>query len=246
MLSGQLTGDAPLDTAVSRAVLRRVSDGSLPETLQIGTPHRVIAFGKHDALADNFDRAVGIAGSHGYEPTIRIAGGRAVVFHEHVVRFAWTVPSPNPVGGMQERFVEVAQLVVGTLESFGIEGIMGELPDEYCPGRYSVHIPGVGKVMGSGQRLARRASQIAGLIVVRDSDAIIEVLQPVYAALGLRMDASVTGCLASVVDVETEAVASRFTERIARGRPVTYSGVEAGTMALARELRLDHVPRVLA
>ena len=92
LVAGQLTGDAPLDTAVSRSILLEVTEGSLGETIQVGTPHRVMAFGKHDTLTDGFPEAVELARSHGYDPTVRIAGGRAVVFSPTIVRFAWTLP----------------------------------------------------------------------------------------------------------------------------------------------------------
>ncbi|MDK1011282.1 MAG: hypothetical protein QGM48_09465 [Actinomycetota bacterium] len=250
VISGQLTGDAPLDTAVSRAILKQVSDGSLPETLQVGRPGRAVAFGKQDVLTPGFDRATQVALDCGYTPTIRIAGGHAIVFHEHTIRFTWTVPSQDPVKHMHRRFGVVAQHVVDTLESLGADAVIGELPGEYCPGRYSVYVAGSAntpkKVMGSGQRLARKASQLAGVIVVRDADAVNRVLRPVYAALGLDMDPSVTGCIADVVEVDTDAVASRLACQIADGRGVVQVEIEPTTETIARRLRNDHDPCAFA
>lgn len=246
IITGELTGTAPLDTAVSRAILRRVSMGELPETLQVGMPHRVVAFGRHDVLTDGFDDAVGIAVVNGFDPTIRIAGGRAVVFHPRTVRFAWTVPTADPTAGMHERFSTVADHVVAALASFGIAAAVGELEREYCPGRYSVHINGARKVMGSGQRLARRAAQVAGMIVVGDAETVNDVLEPIYGALGLDVDPSRTGAVADVLDVDAHAVASVFTRQFTNGRPCRQDRVDSTTMALARTFQPDHDPRELA
>ncbi len=246
VIDGNLTDDAPLDTAISRAILRKVSDGDLPETFQIGRPHKVVAFGRHDAITPGFRRAVSIVVRRGFDPTIRTAGGRAVVFHDDAIRFAWTVPTPDPVRTMQSRFELIADRVVDTLSSFDIEAVVGELPREYCPGKYSVSVPGTGKVMGSGQRLAPRAAQIAGVIVVKNAEAVNAVLEPVYDALGLDMDPAVTGSLSDVTNIDTSAVVDRFSQRIVRDRDSIDAGIGNETMALAREFRADHDPRILA
>lgn len=246
IVEGHLTADAPFDTAVSRAILQRVSDGDLLETLQIGRPHKVVAFGKHDAITPGFDAAVRIALNLGFDPTIRIAGGRAVVFHPDVIRFAWTVPSPDPVRDMRSRFELVATTVVDTLGYFEVGAAVGELELEYCPGRYSVSIPGAGKVMGSGQRLARRAAQIAGMIVVRDAALINVVLEPVYESLGLAMDPNMTASISDVTDLDAAAVMDQFSQLFACGRDRIDTGIDDDTYARAREFRDHHDPRILA
>ncbi len=246
IIRGGLTGSAALDTAVSRAILQRVSDGHLPETLQVGRPHRVVAFGKHDSLTVGFGQAVDIAAEHGFDPTVRIAGGRAVVFHPQIVRFAWTVPSLDPVSGMTNRFTAVADRAITALGSFGIQAVMGELQGEYCPGRYSVHMEGAGKVMGSGQRLTSRAAQVGGMIVVDNAAAINEVLTPVYTALGLAMDPTRTGAISDRLHVDADLVSEKFALLFAAGREPLIGHVDASTMDLAHDLEPQHDPRILA
>jgi lipoate-protein ligase A len=245
IVANQSTGSASLDTAVSRAVLQRVSESELPETLEIARPHRIVAFGKHDTLTNGFHDAVDIAIEHSFDPTIRIAGGRAVVFHPQTVRFAWTLPVADPVTNMHDRFRTVAARVVATLDSFDVDAAMGELEREYCPGTYSVYVEGTGKVMGSGQRLAKHAAQIAGMIVVRDAATVNKVLVPIYAALGLDMDPAVTGAVADVVDVDAEVFAERYVERFTMGRESIRTEVDDATMALAHKLQPAHDPRVV-
>lgn len=246
VISGQLSGDAPLDTAVSRAILLQVSDGDLPETLQVGTPHRVVAFGKHDTLSDGFGAAIGIATDHGYDPTIRIAGGRAVVFSPTIIRFAWTVPQDNPANTMRARFNALANAVVQCLASFNVRGSIGEVPNEYCAGEYSVHIRGHRKVMGVGQRLTRSGAQVGGMIVVSDPDDINKVLVPIYQALGVPIDPTATGSIADDRVESPDDVAEAFTAQIAAGRRTLDVDVSEATMAMATSLRGDHVPSAVA
>jgi lipoate-protein ligase A len=246
VIRGQLTGDAPLDAAVSRAILQHVTSGDLPETLQVGTPHHVMAFGKRDTLADGFGEAVAIAASHGYDPTVRIAGGRAVVFSPTIIRFAWTVRVEEPAKTMHDRFRALAEAAVRSLAEFGVRGTIGETPDEYCAGEYSVHILGHRKVMGVGQRLSRSAAQIGGMIVVSDPDDINDVLVPVYEALGVSIDPTATGSVADDAEVDAVALAGAFVDEIAAGRPTVEDNVVPVTLDLAHSIRMDHVPSILA
>ena len=242
--TGQLTGDAPLDTAVSRAILLEVTEGSLGETIQVGTPHRVMAFGKHDTLSEGFGDAVSIAEDHGYDPTVRIAGGRAVVFSPTIVRFSWTLPVRDPAASMHQRFRTLSDAVLRALAAHGAtDAAVGEIPLEYCAGEYSVNILGSRKVMGVGQRLTRSAAQVGGMIVVSDPDDINEVLVPVYEALGVPLDPGATGSLADSIDVTPDDVAQTFVRELAGGRPTTELTLPASVHARARELRPHHVPK---
>ena len=242
VLRGRNTGDGPLDTAVSRAILHRVSEGELGETLEVAAPHHIAAFGKHDTLAAGFDRAVDIARNQGYEPTVRIAGGRAVVFSPTIVRFAWTIPSPDPARTMHERFRVLANGVVSALASLGIASAIGEIPQEYCAGEYSVNVLGSRKVMGVGQRLSRSAAQVGGMIVVTDPDDINQVLVPIYDALDVPIDPSATGSLADVAPVTVDDVLDALAAALAAGRTTRMAMADPSTMDLARSLRSGHDP----
>ena len=247
VITGDLTGDAPLDTAVSRAILQRVDRGELPETLQLGTPHPVVAFGKHDTLVDGFADAVGIARTHGFDPTVRIAGGRAVVFAPTVVRFAWTLPVDKPAPTMHQRFEQLASAVVDALKAFDIEGFVGEVPDEYCAGDYSVHLrptshPIGRKVMGVGQRLSRSAAQVGGMVVMDDPDAVNDVLVSIYGALGVPMDPRATGAVSDAGDVDPVDMMEALAAALAHGREIIPTHVDEATRSLAAALRSTHDP----
>ena len=241
VIVGELTRDAALDTATSRAILQRVNSGELPATLQVGMPHDVVAFGKHDSLTPGFTRAVAIAQNQGFDVTVRIAGGRAVVFHPGTVRFAWTVPDDQPAETMHARFETLASAVVAALEQLGVDAQIGELANEYCAGSYSVHLKGGGKVMGVGQRLARHAAQVGGMIVVNDAASINAVLEPVYSELDIVFDPNMTGAISDVQTLDPQAVADALAASLAPEAQVT-DRIDAETQTLAASLRPDHVP----
>ena len=245
VITGGLTDDAALDTATSRAILQAVNAGELPETLQVGTPHRVVAFGKHDSLAPRFREAVDIAVNHDYDPTVRIAGGRAVVFHPGTVRFAWTIPEQEPAKSMHARFATLAEAVVKTLRELGVDTEIGKLPNEYCAGSYSVHIASGGKVMGVGQRLARSAAQGGGMIVVNNAVSINAVLGPIYENLDVPFDPTMTGALSDVAQLDPVEVASGLAHHLAPASGRITASVDPATEAIAASLRDDHVPQHL-
>jgi octanoyl-[GcvH]:protein N-octanoyltransferase len=245
VIYGGLTGDAAFDTAISRAILQQVDSGELPATLQVGMPHRVVAFGKQDSIMSGFANAVDAARVQGFDTTVRIAGGRAVVFHSGTVRFAWTAPVEAPADTIHARFASLTQAVVATLADFDVAAEVGELPDEYCAGSYSVHLKNGAKVMGVGQRLARHAAQVGGMIVVDDSSTINAVLEPIYGHLGIAFDPDMTGAVSDVRRLEPDLVAAVLAERLAPDGAPVPSSVDAATLDLGASLRRDHVPQHL-
>lgn len=241
VLSNARTGDAPLDTATSRAILQAVGRGDMGETFEIGTSSRVVAFGKHDTTSPFFADAVQIAVDHGFQPTVRIAGGRAAVFHEATLRFGWTRPVDDPATTMHEGFRQISTMVTDTLATFGIHGVVGEIPGEYCSGSYSVHIAGR-KVMGVGQRLIRNAAHVGGVVVMANSETINDVLVPIYHVLDLPLDPSVTGSVADALPITVADFADAFVARVAEGRSTMEITVPHAVHEEALRFRQDHDP----
>jgi lipoate-protein ligase A len=188
-----------LDPAVSHALLRMVANGECGESLRLYRPDDVVAFGKRDVVTDGFLQAVESAGKAGFASMIRLAGGRAAVFHRDTVAFAWAMPAPSPRAGITERFERLSGLLVDAFRALGADARIGEVPGEYCPGEFSINLGGLVKVMGVGQRLIAGAAHVGGVIVVDRGDRIAEVLAPVYRDLGLEWDPRTSGDLASGV-----------------------------------------------
>lgn len=243
----EYAAEPTVDTAVSRALLLRASDGHVAETFRIHVPGRIVAFGKRDALEPGYPAAVAAAADAGFASVERLAGGRAAVFTEHTLAFSWTVPDPDPRSGIYERFAALAGLMVGAFRRLGVESTIGEIPGEYCPGEYSVHHRGRIKLMGVGQRLARHAAHVGGVIVVDQGELIRDVLVPVYSALGLEWNPSTAGALSDVVpEVTLDAVAAALVAELATQARLTEETIDEPTLALAHALAPDHRPSVAA
>ena len=230
-----------MDTAVSHALLRRVSEGRAPETLRLHRPSAMVAFGPKDRLAPGFASAVRAAAELGFGAVQRLAGGRAAVFHEETIAFAWVVPDRDPRAGIMARFQEISELLRDALRTLGIDARIGEVPGEYCPGEYSVNARGRTKLMGVGQRLVQHAAHVGGVIVVGGADRVREVLVPVYAALDLEWDPSSTGSLRDEVPSVTWEDAVGSVERAFASLFELIPGdLDRETLDLAGELQPGH------
>lgn len=235
---------AALDTALSRALLTRVAAGELPATLRLARSAPAVIFGKQDAVAPGYHEAVRAARDAGFEATLRLAGGRAAVFHEHTISLGHAVPDPAPRGGIHARFAATADLIARALGRLGVDARVGEVPGEYCPGSFSVNARGERKVAGIGQRLIATASFMGGVLVVADAERIRDVLVPVYAALGLDWDPARTGDVAGegAVVASWDAVCDALLAEYAREHDLVDAEVDEATLALAERLAPEHQP----
>ena len=229
------------DIAVSRAILQGVSDGAELETLRLYTPGTSVVFGPQDARSPGFDVAVVAARSKGFEPLMRLGGGRAAVFHRQTLAFAWSTPDSSPRENVDARFEEIAGIVAAALRSLGVDARVGEVPGEYCPGRHSVNARGEAKLMGVSQRVIRRAAHVGGVVVVGGSQGIKDVLVPVYEALGVTWRPETTGSVQEEVSgadygAVREAICSEFRSRF----QLETGEIGEATLALAASLEREH------
>jgi lipoate-protein ligase A len=240
LLTDAVPGAPALDTAVSRALLEAVAAGEAPETLRLYRPDDVLAFSGIDAASAGFAEAVAAARAQGFAPALRLAGGRAAVFHCETLAFAWAMPASDLRGGIQERFDTVAALVAAALRRLGVDARVGEVPGEYCPGAHSVNARGAVKLMGVGQRVVRGAAHVGGVVVVRDSERVRRVLEPVYAALGLPFDPATVGAIEDEIGPVTrdEVAEALLAGLLAGGLSVAPApeGAFAALRARARDL----------
>jgi octanoyl-[GcvH]:protein N-octanoyltransferase len=227
--------DPALDTAVSHATMRRVAAGELPETLRLARPARVVAFAKRDALAPGYAEAVEAARELGFGSVLRLAGGRAAVFHEGTLELAHAVPSPEPRGTIHDRFEATATLVARALAGLGVDARVGEVPGEYCPGRWSVNAGGTRKLAGIGQRVISGGAHVGTVIVVENPAAIRAVLGPVYTALGLAWDPATVGAVERSWESVRDAVLAGYAERF----ELVEDALDPETLDLARTLLND-------
>jgi len=234
--------DAALDTGVSHALLRAVDAGEQRESFRLYRPGDALAFSVLDRTRPGFGRALEIARAAGFEPILRLAGGRAAVFESEGLAFAWTVPARNARAGIRPRFVAMAAHIEAALRKLGVDARTGEVPGEYCPGEFSVNARGTAKVMGVGQRVLRGAAHVGGVLVVRQADRVRSVLEEVYDALEFPFDPKTTGSLEDeVAGLDAEQVAHALLAEIASDRQVELAPLPEAVLARGRELAPAHV-----
>jgi lipoate-protein ligase A len=234
-----------LDVAVSHSTLSAVARGDIDAVFRLHVPGRVLAFGRADRVQPGYPAAVRAAHANGFAAVERLAGGRAAVFHEETLAFAWAVPEPVARAGIRERFETMAGVMVEAFEALGIDARIGELPGEYCPGDWSVNMAGRVKVMGLGQRLVRGAAHVGGVVVVDDGERIRDVLIPVYRALELDWDPRTCGALADrSPGLDKGKVMAAIIDVMSKRFDLVPGELPTSVIDEARGLLSDHLPQV--
>ncbi len=241
LLRDSFPGRPSFGSAVSDAILHRVAAGELPATLRLHRPGRELAFSKQDRAASGFARALDAARAAGFEPVLRLAGGRAAAFHEGTLALAYATPARYPQRTTRQRFELVAGVIADALRDLGVDARVGEVPGEYCPGAWSVNARGRVKLAGIGQRLIAGGAH-AGVVVVAAGSALLrEALEPVYAALALEWDPRTAGAIEDELpgitlgDVEEALLA-----QLGRRFELEPAALDPATLARARELEAGH------
>jgi octanoyl-[GcvH]:protein N-octanoyltransferase len=219
----------------------RVAAGELPETLRIARPGTTVAFAKRDAVAPGYEAAVRVARARGFDATLRLAGGRAAIFHDGTMEIGHAVPDDEPRAGIHERFEHTAERLRRTLVNVGADARVGEVAGEYCPGRYSVNARGAAKLGGIGQRVVGGGSHTGVVLVIEGEDRINSVLDPVYAALGIDWEPAVTGSVRTEAPSATwETVRDALVIEYAREYDLVDVAMDPETLALAKRLAPEH------
>ncbi len=234
-----------LDVAISRATLEAVADGSIGSVFRIHVPGPIVAFGGADRSHHGYPQAVRAAEAHGFDAVERLAGGRAAVFHESTLAFAWATPESDPRSGITERFRLIASVMVSAFEAMGVDARIGEVPGEYCPGEWSVNVAGRAKVMGVGQRLIRGAAHVGGVVVVDEGRRVRDVLIPVYRALDLDWDPRTTGSLSErAPGLDNRKVSNAIIAALSQRLDLTPGHLPESIVESARSRIPDYLPRV--
>jgi lipoate-protein ligase A len=172
---------------------------------------------------------------------VRLAGGRAAVYHEATLACSWAVADRRPPERTIERFRELAELLARALGGLGVDARVGEVPREYCPGAWSVNARGRTKLVGIGQRLIAGGAHRGAVIVVGGSDRIRDVLMPVYEALELDWDPSTAGSVEDEIGgASSDRVADAIVAELAASYELVEADVDRSTLALAGELEREH------
>jgi lipoate-protein ligase A len=123
-------------------------------------------------------------------------------------------------------------LIAGALRRLGVDAHVGEVPGEYCPGRWSVNACGARKLAGIGQRVISGGAHVGTVVVAEDAAAVRDVLEPVYRALSLDWDPETVGAVGLPWSDVRDAVLAEYAERF----ELVEDALDAETLALARTL----------
>jgi len=228
---------------LSKLVLERVSAGEAPASIRLYVPGREVAFGRRDAVSSQYPQAVAAAREVGFAAVERLAGGRAALFTEHTIAFALAVPATDPRTTIHDRFQEMSEMVVAAAARLGVSAGIGEVPGEYCPGEFSVHHDHRIKLMGVGQRLARHAAHVGGVIAVNRTDLLLQALIPVYRALELEWRPPTTGSLGDVRHrISNDDVLAALRAVLNERYEVTKGRFDTALVDEARGRAQEHLP----
>jgi octanoyl-[GcvH]:protein N-octanoyltransferase len=198
---------AAADLTVGPALLHRVGADSSQAWFRVYRPLPTVGFSRVDSRSPGFAAAVVAATARGFASAVRAPGGRAAAYHRSTVCFDLVLPDrgDHPVG----RLAALGAVITAALVDCGVDARLGPVPDEYCPGTYSVNGGGTGKLAGTAGRRVRGALLLGGSIVVSDAEPLRAVIAAVYTALGVPCDPDTvaaatdfgfTGTPASLVD----------------------------------------------
>jgi octanoyl-[GcvH]:protein N-octanoyltransferase len=241
LLEGRAGEDPVLDLALATALLQQVAAGDRAPVIRVYRPAPTLAFGRRDSFLPGFARAAAAAASAGFTPAIRSAGGRAAAYHDECLVIDEIVAARDAMADVDTRFAAEAESQAQALRGLGIDARVGEVPGEYCPGRFSVNARGEIKLIGAAQRIVSGAWLFSTVVVVGGSTPIGAVLTHVYAALGLDWDPASVGSVAdelpgATVDQVRAALLAPLGERYG----LTPGALTDVDLAAARDVLARH------
>lgn len=196
-MRGRVGTTAQQDIDETLRLLREMQVSPRPvATLRAYAPLPTVAFSRRESLLPGFAEAEICARNHGYAPVIRLAGGRAVAYDTACVVIDLLTPASARLE--HTRAFEVAAACFrDTLRDLGVDARVGAVPGEYCAGDHSVNARGTVKLVGIAQRVVRGARLVTASIVLDQAEPLREVVNDVYAIMGLDWDPATFGSVAA-------------------------------------------------
>lgn len=233
--------DPALDIAISRALMDMVAEGFPYDTLRIYQPSPMLALGKLDRLSDGYDHIINYCRQINLQPVIRIAGGRAALFHERSLALAWARrESASQSFNIDDRLEPLNKIYIETLSSFGIDARQGQLEGEYCPGDSTINARGQVKLIGTGQRAVSGCGHLGSVITAEDSLRIAELIEPVYQAMDHPFDRSTCGSVEEEVGIDLVQLREGLISAFADQYEVVEMKLPLGAFRRARDLIDEH------
>jgi octanoyl-[GcvH]:protein N-octanoyltransferase len=243
LLEGRAGDDPVLDLALAPALLEQVAAGRRGPVIRIYRPAPTVAFGRRDSFLEGFEAAVAATTRAGFTPAIRSAGGRAAAYHEECLVIDELVPSRDAMADVDARFAAEAESQAQALRGLGIDARVGDVPGEYCPGRFSVNARGQTKLIGAAQRIVGGAWLFSTVVVIGGAERVRAVLEDVYAALALSWEPASVGSVAGErPEVTAEQVRAALLAPLAARYRLAATTIGEAERTAARRLLDRHRP----
>lgn len=166
--------------------------------LRFRRPQPTAAFSSQDTSHPNYQRAKEQALANGFTPIERGTGGRLSIFDEGALALTLIAPHSNPHEHTMRRYELFAGAIVGAISNLGIDARIGELPNEYCPGKFSINAQGRFKLVGVAQRMNRRGYQMGAIIAIERSDRACSAITDAYRTMALSFDPNTYGAISDL------------------------------------------------
>lgn len=188
------------DLTYSTTLLRAVQQGKISGPIvRLYRPEATVSFGQQDTRMPGYEAAQEQSRRHGFLPIVRKVGGRAAAYHPGSLIIDHIQPEDDAMFGFRQRFEYFGDLLTVVLQRLGVNAAVGEIPDEYCAGEYSVHaVLDAGhriKLAGTAQRVVKGAWLFSTSLVIENGAAVRDVLTNVYQDLELPLDPSTVGAV---------------------------------------------------
>ncbi len=176
-------------------LLRATQDSPEPHAvIRAYRPNPTVAFSRRESLLPNFPAASAAAQRFGFDPVIRLAGGRAVAYDDTCLVIDLISPLdvfPDPLAA----FDATAASFRGLFRDLLIDARIGPVNGEYCAGAHSINARGEVKIVGIAQRTMRRARLLTAAIVMEEPQRLVPVIDAVYGAMKLDWSPTSLGSL---------------------------------------------------
>ncbi|ELY98389.1 lipoyl protein ligase domain-containing protein [Natrialba aegyptia] len=211
------------DHAVTQSLLSE----PIETAVRVWRPLRHVAFGPRDVREDRYERACETARKLGYGTYERSVGGRAVAYTGTTICFAHIDTVADQRAGLTGRYERILDRLRIALDAVDVAAERGEPEAAFCPGTHSLSAGG--KLVGIAQRVRQNAALTAGIVVPRDRDELIAVLEPIYAELDIPFDPDAMG---SIRQAGSEASPERVRQAI---EDALVTGSERDATQIQRE-----------
>jgi octanoyl-[GcvH]:protein N-octanoyltransferase len=199
-----------------REQLANLRPGS-PGILRFRRPRPTAAFSLQDTVHAAYERVKLQAETSGFVPVERGTGGRLTMFDERALAVTIISPDAEPQQFVMQRYEALASSIATVLASLGIDARIGELQNEYCPGKFSINAEGRIKLVGIAQRMNRHCYQMGAIIAVERSDKASNAIAEAYRTMGLSFDSKTYGAITEINPLlDYDDVRHAFQDNLAR------------------------------